>query len=434
MTYLLLILAILGLILLVGIWKWDPFLSFIIIALGLGMSMGMDVSRVAKSIQNGIGATLGDLILIIGFGAMLGKLVAVSGAAQQITDTFVRLFGKRGLPWGMALAGLIIGIPLFYNAGFVVAMPLVFAVAYQTQLPILTLGIPMLAALSVSHGYLPPHPAPAAIASQLHADVGKTLLYGLLIALPAISLAGPIFGQTLAKYGTRVSLAEVVQPVATRLPSLKISLLIALLPVILLSGSSVLTTWFPSHPIVALLAQPFVSMLVSVGLAMYFLGIRQGFTLNEVNKHLEDAFKGISLILLIIAGAGALKQVLADSGISEALGKQIQTWPVNPYVLGWLMAGLIRVAIGSATIAGLTAVGLIAPVVQSQTGISPELMVIAIGAGSLILSHVNDGGFWLYKEYFQLTIRETFLTWTLMETWVAIIGLLGVLALHPFVT
>ena len=434
MTYLFLALAILGLVLLVGIWKWDPFLSFILIALSLGIGMGMDIPQVAKSIQNGIGSTLGDLILIIGFGAMLGKLVAVSGAAQQITDTFVRLFGVKGMPWGMALAGLIIGIPLFYNAGFVVAMPLVFAVAYQTRLPILTLGIPMLSALSVSHGYLPPHPAPAAIASQLHADVGKTLVYGLLIAIPAIALAGPIFGQTLKKYGTKVALEEVIPPTSTHLPSLQISLFIALLPVLLLSGSSLLATWYPTNSMIQLVAQPFVSMLISVGMAMYFLGIRQGMALKQLNVNLEDAFKGISLILLIIAGAGALKQVLADSGISQDLGKQIQSWPVNPYLLGWLMAGLIRVAIGSATIAGLTAVGLIAPIVHSQTGISPELMVIAIGAGSLILSHVNDGGFWLYKEYFQLSIRETFLTWTLMETWVAIIGLLGVLALHPFVT
>lgn len=426
--------GIVALVVLVAYVKLDTFISFILVSIGLGMATGMDISAIGKSIQTGIGGTLGDLILIIGFGAMLGKLVAESGAAQRITDTLIKYFGQKYLRWGLALAGFIIGIPLFYNAGFIIVVPLIFSIAASTKLPLLYVGIPMLSALSVAHGYLPPHPSPAAIASQLNADVGKTLIYGIIIAIPAIAIAGPIFGRTLKKYNPVIddTLFKIKEIPEDKKPSLGVSLLVALMPVVLLTFTSVFKGIFPDSQLIKLLAEPYIGMLISVLVAIYLLGIRQGESIKSVSKQLEEAFKSSSVILLIIAGAGALKQILKDSGTSDFIGSQLQDLHMNPLVLGWLIAGVLRLCVGSATVAGLTAVGIIAPLMQSQTGVQPELMVLAVGAGSLIFSHLNDGGFWLFKEYFNLTIKETLLTWSIMETIVSIVGLIGVLILSQF--
>lgn len=436
MPLLITLLGIVALIFLIAYLKLDTFISFILVAIGIGLAMKMEVSAIGKAIQTGVGTTLGDLTLIIGFGAMLGKLVADSGAAQKITDALIQLVGRRFLTWGLALAGFVIGIPLFYNAGFIIVVPLIFAIASSTRLPLLYVGIPMLASLSVAHGYLPPHPSPAAIATQLNADLGKTLIYGILIAIPAIAIAGPLFGKTLRN--SRAGADTVVQQAAAtapthKQPSLFISLVVALLPVFLLSVFASIKGKFPDNQVIKLLAEPFFGMLLSVLAAIYFLGIRLGKSVKEVSKSTEEAFKNTSVILLIIAGAGALKQILADSGTSTYIGELLKNIPVNPLIVGWATAGFIRVCVGSATVAGLTAVGILAPMIQSQTGINPELMVLAIGAGSLMLSHFNDGGFWLFKEYFNLSINETLRTWTVMETIVSIVGLVGILVLDMFV-
>jgi Gnt-I system high-affinity gluconate transporter len=421
------------LIILIAYFKFDTFISFIIVSITLGLLSGMAVKDIGISIQKGIGGTLGDLILIIGFGAMLGKLVAESGAAQRITDALIQIFGQKYLVWGLALAGFVIGIPLFYNAGFIIVVPLIFSIAASTKLPLLTVAIPMLSALSVAHGYLPPHPSPAAIASQLGADVGKTLIYGIIVAIPAIAIAGPVFGKTLKKYNPVLdsSLFDMTPKPKDQLPSLGVSLLVALMPVFLLTFTSVLKTNF-NNPVIQLVSEPYFGMLLSVLVAIYLLGIRQGKNMVSVTKSLEEAFKSSAGILLIIAGAGALKQILKDGGTSDYIGSLLQNLNVSPLILGWAIAGLIRACVGSATVAGLTAVGILAPMISHQTGIKPELMVLAIGSGSLMLSHLNDGGFWLFKQYFNLSIKETLLTWSVMETLVSVIGLLGVLALNVF--
>ncbi|MFN3590239.1 MAG: gluconate:H+ symporter [Spirosomataceae bacterium] len=434
MTLLQISLAILALIVCIGVFKFDTFLTFILVSIGLGLARQMDVPLIGKTIQTGIGNTLGDLTLIIGFGAMLGKFVADSGAAARITQALIQLFGRKYLSWGMALAGFIIGIPLFYNAGFVIAVPLVFAVAAQTNLPLVPLGISMLAALSVAHGYLPPHPSPAAIAQQLNADLGKTLLYGICVAIPAIALAGPIFGSQLSKINAPIpeeyKKTNVLQN--DNLPSLGISFFVALLPVFLLSGAGLFKSSLGKMPWFQLVSEPYISLFISLLVAIYFLGIQKGKSMKDISKSMEEAFKSIAMMLLIIAGAGALKEIMAVSKISLELGNSLRDIPVHPLVLGWLIAGAVRIAIGSATIAGLTAVGIIAPIFESHPGLSPELMVLSIGAGSLMCSHVNDGGFWMYKEYFQLSIRDTLRTWTIMETLVSIVGLMGVLTLNYF--
>ncbi len=435
MPILLTLAGILILVILIAVVHLDTFISFVLVSIGIGLASGMAVPAVGKSIQTGIGGTLGDLVLIIGFGAMLGRLVAESGAARRITNVLIGWFGIKNIQWGLALAGFIIGIPLFYNAGFIIVVPLIFSIATSARLPLLTVAVPMLSALSVAHGYLPPHPSPAAIAGQLGANIGKTLLYGIIVAIPAIIVAGPLFGRTLKRFNpkpdpTLFSLSTVPD---NELPGVGISFFVALLPVVLLTVFGPLKGVFPTDTLlgslVALLSEAYMGMLISVLVAVYALGIRRGLTMKKTMKQLEEAIKAAAPILLVIAGAGALKQIFNDSGTSKYIGERLITLPFSPIVLGWGMAAIIRVCVGSATVAGLTTVGIILPLLQANHA-SPELMVLAIGSGSLMFSHINDGGFWLFKEYFNLTINETLRTWTVMETIVSIVGLLGVLALN----
>lgn len=436
MPLILTLIGILTLVFLVAFARLDTFISFVIVALGIGLASGMDVVAVGKSIQSGIGGTLGELVLIIGFGAMLGRLVAESGAARRITNVLIGWFGIKNIRWGLALAGFVIGIPLFYNAGFIIVVPLIFTIAASSRLPLMSVAVPMLSALSVAHGYLPPHPSPSAVAGQLNANIGQTLIYGIIVAIPAIIIAGPLFGRTLThiKASPNRDLFNIREVPDHNLPGAGISFFVALLPVLLLTTFGPLKDALPPgesplRTVVTLMAEPYVGMLLSVLTAMYLLGIRQGQTIKAITKDLEEAVKAVAPILLVIAGAGALKQVFSDSGTSKYIGSLLADVAIPPLLLAWGMAAFIRVCVGSATVAGLTTVGIILPLVQSQA-IKPELMVLAIGSGSLMFSHINDGGFWLFKEYFNLSIGQTIRTWSLMETIVSIVGLLGVLALN----
>ena len=438
MLLLLCVAAILLLILLVVYFKINTFISFLLVSIVLGIACGMDIHHISAAITKGIGNTLGPLVIILGFGAMLGKLVADSGAAQQITLSLTKIFGVQKIQWGMALAGLIIGIPLFYTAGFIVVIPLIFAIAAATRLPLLYIGIPMLAALSVAHGFLPPHPSPTAIAEQLHAGISKTLIYGIIIAVPTITLAGPLFAKTLRKYNASSSetIFQIKSLPENELPGIGISLITALMPVILLAFTSIILHWVSPLSVVGKILQftgdPNIAMLLSVLIAVYFLGMKRGNKIPAIMKQLEEAFKSISVILLIIAGSGIFMQVISDGGVNVYIGELLKDMQLSPLVLAWLVAAIIRVCIGSATVAGLTTVGIMLPVIGVNQHIQPELMVLSIGAGSLMFSHVNDGGFWLFKEYFNLSVKETFLTWTLMETIVSVTGLAGVLILNQF--
>jgi Gnt-I system high-affinity gluconate transporter len=439
MPLILCIAGIILLIILVVVVKLDTFISFLLVSIGLGIACGMDVHSISSAIQKGIGNILGSLVIILGFGAMLGKLVADSGAAQQITASLTKLFGIKYMQWGMALAGLIIGIPLFYTAGFIIVVPLIFAIAATTRLPLLYIGVPMLAALSVAHGFLPPHPSPTAIAEQLHANISKTLIYGIIVAIPTIILAGPLFAKTLRKYKPSPSnnILQIKTIPVEELPGIGISLVTALMPVILLTCTALILIWVPPTTILGrimgFLGDPNIAMLVSVLVAIYFLGIKRGNKIPAIMIRLEDAFKSIAVLLLIIAGSGAFMQVMSEGGVNVYIGQILKEMQLSPLVLGWLIAAIIRVCIGSATVAGLTTVGIMLPILGVHEHIHPELMVLSIGAGSLMFSHVNDGGFWIFKEYFNLTIKETFMTWTVMETIVSITGLIFVLILNHFI-
>lgn len=427
------VLGILLLFLLIARVKLNAFLAFIIVCLFVGIFQGMELQDLVKSIQRGIGNTLGFLVLILGLGAMLGKLVADSGAAQRITTKLVDAFGVKNVQWAMVLTGFIVGIPMFYSVGFVILIPLVFTIAMSTGLPLLYVGLPMLTSLSVTHGYLPPHPAPTAVAAMFNADIGKTLVYGIIVAIPAILVAGPLFARTIKKVEAK-PLAEFYNPVLIpeeRLPSTLTSILTALLPIILIGVAIGAEQWLPDgllKNILTFLGNPVIALLISVLIAIYTLGIARGKDMKSVMQSVSTSVTSITMILLIIAGAGALKEVLIDSKVSDYIASNLQGASISPLLLAWLIATAIRVSVGSATVAGLTAASIILPFAESS-GVSMELMVLAIGSGSLMLSHVNDTGFWMFKEYFNLSVKETLSTWTVMETLVGIMGLVGVLIL-----
>ncbi|NKI32674.1 gluconate:H+ symporter [Croceivirga thetidis] len=437
MTLLIVIAGILLLFALIAGLKLNSFLSFIIVCLFVGLLQGMEPLAIVASIQKGIGSTLGFLVLILGLGAMLGKLVADSGAAQRITTKLVDTFGIKYVQWAVVLTGFIVGIPMFYSVGFVILVPLVFTVAATTRLPLLYVGLPMLTSLSVTHGYLPPHPAPTAIATMFEADFGKTLLYGLIVAIPAIIVGGPLFARTLKNIEAK-PLAKFYNPQVLEdheMPKTGISLFTALFPIILIFIAIAAEQFLEEgtlRTVLVFLGNPVMAMLLAVLLAIYTLGLRQGKKMKEVMDTVVEGVVGITMILLVIGGAGALKQILIDSGVSDYIAGLLENSNFSPIILAWLIATAIRVCVGSATVAGLTAAGIVLPL-ASTAGVSAELLVLAIGSGSLMLSHVNDSGFWLFKEYFNLSVKQTLRTWTVMETLVGIMGLLGTLVLNQFI-
>jgi len=438
MPLLIVISGIILLFILIAAFKLNAFISFIIVCLLVGILQGMELLSVIQSIQNGIGSTLGFLVMILGFGAMLGKLVADSGAAQRITSSLVSKFGLKYVQWALVLAGFIVGIPMFYTVGFVILVPLVFTVAASTGLPLIYVGLPMLSSLSVTHGFLPPHPAPTAIAEMFKADIGKTLLYGIIIAIPTIIVAGPLFSRTI-KNIKATPLKEFYNPIILKdheMPKTGISIFTALLPVILIIistlASNFLSDDFIFKKVIVFIGNPVIAMLISVLFAVYSLGLARGKKMKELMDSLTKSISSITMVLLIIAGAGALKQILIDSGVSTYIGDLLSGSSISPLILAWLIATIIRVCVGSATVAGLTAAGIVLPLV-ANTGVSAELMVLAIGSGSLMFSHVNDGGFWLYKEYFNLSVKDTLSTWTVMETTVGTMGLIGVLIMNSII-
>src|ERR1700754_3194769 len=435
-----LLIVLFGILLLVALISWgkvNAFLTFLVVSIITGLLLGIPFGSVTKSVYKGIGETLGQWSIVIVLGAMLGKIVAESGAAQRIATTMMNIFGEKYIQWALMVTGFIIGIPLFYNVGFVLMVPLIFSVVYKYKLPAVYIGLPMLASLSVTHGFLPPHPAPAALVGQFHASMGKTLLYGICIAIPAIILAGPVFSRTLKNIVSSPleGLVAADKP-ESQLPGIGNSMLSSLLPVLLLMLTTLLPLLFTLSPmaknVIDFLGDPSIILLLAIGTATYTLGIRGGMTIKKIMQTYEDAVKDIGMILLIVAGAGALKEVFLDSGVSREIAGILQEWPVHPLVLGWLIAAIIRVCLGSATVAGLTAAGIILPL-MNRMHVDPNLMVLSVGAGSLLFSHVNDGGFWLFKEYFNLSIKDTIRSWSLMETIVSVVGLVGVLLLNLLV-
>lgn len=437
MTLIIVLLCILLLIVMVSAMRINAFLAFLIVSIIAGIALGIPLNKIAGSVEKGIGDVLGSLLIIITIGAMLGKLVADSGAAQRIAAVIMNICGEKYIQWGVVVTGFLIGIPLFYGIGFVLMIPLIFSVVYKYKLPAIYIGLPMLAALSVTHGFLPPHPSPSALVIQFKANMGLTLLYGLIVAIPAIVIGGPIFARTL-KHIPSIPLKSFVpaDKPEHELPGTFNSFFTALLPVLLLVIAALLSFSAKQAPglnnLMGLAGESNVVMLIALITATLTLGIFQGKKMTYIMELYGEAIKDVALILLIIGGSGALKQVLVDSGVSAQIAMMLKELHMQPLFLGWLITAVIRFCVGSATVAGLTTAGIILPLMVA-TNTNPNLMVLAVGAGSLMFSHVNDAGFWMFKEYFNLSLKNTFKSWALMESIVGIVGLIGVLLLNQII-
>ena len=430
--------AILGLILLITRWRVHPFIALTLAAGFLGLTSGMPVDLVMKSFQDGFGGVLGFVGIVLGLGTMLGKMMAESGGADRIARTLIDAFGKERVHWAMMFAAFLVGIPLFFEIGFVLLIPLVFIVARRTGVSLIRIGIPLLAGLSVVHGLVPPHPGPLLAIGVFGADIGKTIFYGLIVGLPTAMIAGPIFGKFISKYVPGEASPELLEqlarePEARELPGFGVTLLTVLLPVglmllktfadVALDEKNIVRQWmdFIGHPITALLA--------ALLLSLYTFGYARGFTSKQIMKFVDDSLAPTAAIVLIIGAGGGFKQMLVASGVGNAIGHMALNAQVSPILLAWLVAGLIRIATGSATVATITGAGIVAPLATMVPGVNRELLVLATGAGSLILSHVNDAGFWLVKQYFNMTVAETFKTWTVMETLISVVGIVFIMLL-----
>ena len=418
--------------------KMNSFLSLILVCIILAFGEGLPVDKIFPTIQKGLGATLGGLTIVVGFGAILGKLMADSGGAQRIATTLINLFGRQNVKWAVCLTGFVVGIALFYEIGFVLLIPLVFTIAKEADIPLLEVGIPMAAALSVTHGFLPPHPGPTAISVIFNADIGKTLIYGLIIGIPTVILAGPLLYNTVKDIQTAIpeGLHNDKHFTDEEMPSFTSSILTALTPVFLMAISAVgkmmkLPKGAPITHILNFIGDPSVALTISIIVAFYTFGFARGKTMKEIMETSEKAILTVAMILFIVGAGGALKQVLIDSGVGNYIGELVMGANLSPLLLAWIIASVIRIAVGSATVAALTAGGIVAPLIP-LTGVSPELMVLAVGAGSVIFSPPNDPGFWLFKEFFGLTVKQTVRTWCAVETVIAVCGLIGVEVLNLF--
>ncbi|WML24644.1 gluconate:H+ symporter [Neobacillus sp. OS1-33] len=426
------------LLLLMVVFKVNAFISLVIVGLLVGVMEGMTPIEAMTSVTSGLGGTLGNLVLVIGFGGMLGKLMADSGGAQRISTTLVNAFGKKRVQLAAVLTAFIVGIALFFETGVVVLIPLVFTIAATAGVPILYIGMPVIAALITMHGFVPPHPGPTAVAGVYNANIGKTLLYGILIGIPAIIISGPLYTKTFKKEELEVKIPKGLfnpkQFTEEEMPGFGISVFTALIPVILIAFQAIIEITMPESSLIEtakFLGNPGVALLIAVIVAMFTFGLNRGKKMPEIMNSITESISSIAMILLIIGAGGAFKQVLIDSHVDKYVAHLMEGSTMSPLILAWLIAAILRVVLGSATVAGLTAAGIAAPLVASAH-VSPELMVLATGAGSMTFSHVNDAGFWIYKEYFNLSIGKTIRTWSVMVTIASLVGLAGVLIINMF--
>ncbi len=422
--------------------KLHPFLALILGSGVVGFGSGLDAATVVTSFEKGFGSTLASTGILVALGTMLGKLLAASGGADRIVETILRRAGARRLPWAMALIAMVIGIPLFFEVGVVLLMPVVFLMARRSGLSVIKVGIPALAGLSVMHGLVAPHPGPLIAISALHADLGLTMAYGFIVAIPTMIIAGPLFGMWI---GRRVApqppqhLVEQFERSASdagpkpQPPSFAATMMTILLPVVLMLGKALVDVTLPAgdvvRRVVGFVGNPMIAMLIAVLVASVTLGYLRGFSRKEVTRLFGESLEPVGAIILIIGCGGGFKQLLITGGVGDAIAKAAVASELSPLFVGWLVSVGIRLATGSATVATVTASGLMAPIVAQLPGVDLSLLALSIGAGSLFLSHLNDAGFWLVKEYFGMSIAQTLATWSAMETILSVVALGFILAL-----
>ena len=433
--------AIVVLILLITKCRLHPSLALLIAALGLGVADGLSVPDAVDSFEKGFGDTLSDTGPVIALGTMLGGILLGSGGATRIADAFVMSRPVQWIPITIAVAALIIGLPNIFDVSFVMLVPLTYAIAKRTGTHLLYVGLPMAAGLYTAHGLLPPHPSPTAAVGVFHANTGLTLLLGLIVAVPTVLLCGPLFTRLSAgAFGPKPDLSAgpvasvSPEPEGTRRPVSLVGTLVAVLlpPFLMLVGTlgrSVVAKGSVGYAIFDACDNPILALLVAVVFAFFVLGPRAGYRLTQMQTMSTKGLGSVGPVLLIIGAGGGLAQILSDTGISTAITDYATHWSLPPLVLAWAIAALLRICLGSATVSTITAAGIVLPLLGSHPGLSPELLVLATASGSVMLSHVNDSGFWLFKEYFQLSVGRTFRTWSLMLSLQSVIGLAGVLLL-----
>ncbi|MBT9333096.1 gluconate:H+ symporter [Paracidobacterium acidisoli] len=434
--------SIIGLIVLIAVFKLNPFLSLFIASLSLALVAGMSLQTIVHSFELGVGGTLGHIAIVVALGTMLGKMMAESGGAAQIAHTLIRLFGEKNIHWAMVVIGLIVGLPAFFEVGFVLLIPIAFTVARRTKKSLILVGLPMVAGLSVTHGLVPPHPAALMAVSIYKADVGRTIFYALLVGIPTAVIAGPLYAKLIAPHihlsDENPMAAEFVDHGSEQsLPGFGLTLLTILLPVFLmLAGSAADSFSAPKSTLnqwLHLIGDDSMALLIGVLFSFVVLGRMRGFTSDTILRFSNECLAPTAMITLLVGAGGGFGRILQDSGVANAIIAVALHSHIPLLLLAWLLAALMRLATGSATVAMTTAAGIVAPIAV-HSAVHPELLAIATGAGSLIFSHVNDGGFWLVKEYFNMSVIETIKTWSICETIISFAGLafcfLLSLALH----
>ncbi len=441
---LLLLIAVLGValvVVLITVVRLPAFLGLATGALAVGLAARMPFADITRSFQSGVGDTLGFVAMVIGLGTVIGKLLAESGGSAVVSTALIRALGERRLDWAMLLSGFVIGLPVFFQVGLVLLAPVLFTVVQQTGVPLLQLGLPLVAGLSTAHGLVPPHPGPVAAMAQLHADPGRTLIYSLIVGFPTAVIAGPLFTRFITRRvaaepgAIAAQLAGGTAP-ASSAPSLAITLLTILMPVLLMLAAALAQAVLPAGGTRAALefaGTPLMAMLLSTLLALVTFGTARGFSRDRILAFAEESLPPIASVLLVVGAGGGFGRILDIAGVDTAIAQAMSGMALSPLVLGWTIASLLRVSVGSATVAVVTAAGIMAPIAAAVPDVNRELLVVAIGAGSLIAGHVNDGGFWLVKGYLNTSVPQTLATWTILETIVAVAGLAGVLVLGGLV-
>ena len=439
----LLLVTLLGVTLVVALITWLKTPAFIALTAGafaVGLGARMPLAEIPRAFQQGVGDTLGFIAMVVGLGTVIGKLLAESGGAVVVSRALVNALGERRTDWALLLSGFIIGLPVFFQVGLVLLAPVLFTAVRQTGRPLVALGIPLVAGLSAAHGLVPPHPGPLAAIERLGADTGRTLFYSIVVALPVAMVSGPLFGRAISRH-VAVSPGAVAEQLtgdhqALRTPSLATTLLTILFPALLMMLAALVQAFAAPGAVrdgIVLAGSPLVAMFAAAVLALFTFGSACGFGRARLLRFAEESLPPVAGVMLVVGAGGGFGRVLDAAGVDTAIAQSMDGVPLSPMVLGWLVAALLRLSVGSATVAVVTAASIMAPIVAALPGVNRELMVVAIGAGSLIASHVNDGGFWLVKEYFNMTVPQTVATWTVLETIVSVAGLAGVLLLGAVV-
>jgi len=435
------LISVVALVVLIARFKINPFVVLVTISLALALVAGMPLPSIVKSFEIGLGGTLGHIAIIVALGTMLGKMMAESGGADRIAHTLIQLFGERRAPWAMMVVGLLVGLPVFFEVGFVLLVPIAFNVAKRTNTPLTMVGLPMVAGLSVVHGLVPPHPAAMLAVTAYNADIGRTVFYALLVGIPTAILAGPLYAKLITPHiqlDPHNPIAEQFIEQAPRkdLPGFGITLSTILFPIILMlvgSWADAFTT--PQtrlNGILHLFGNADVALLVGAAASFVTLGKMRGFSRETIQKFAEESLAPTATIILLIGAGGGFGRILQDSGTSQAIINLALRAHISILFSAWLVAAMVRLATGSATVAMTMAASIIAPIAL-HTGVRPELLTIATGAGSLVFSHVNDGGFWMVKEYFGMTISQTFKSWSVCETIISVAALLLALGLSVLI-